>query len=85
MQDIKMKIVATRWLSKQEFVLIASKCDKIRGEWSNWIQSGAESLDTVATWWQEVSILSSLPKNHPGLKVRQAKNTNILLPNIEKV
>ena len=36
--------------------------------------SGAESLDTIATWWQEVSTLSSLPKHHPGLKVRQAKN-----------
>ena len=49
------------------------------------MQSGAESLDTIATWWQEVSTLSSLSKNHPGLKVRQAKNTNILLPNVEKV
>ena len=49
------------------------------------MQSGAESLDTVATWWQEVSTLSSLQKYHPGLKVRQANNTNILLPNIEKV
>ena len=48
------------------------------------MQSGAESLDTVATWWQEVSTLSCLPKNCPGLKVRQAKNTNILLLNIEK-
>ena len=43
-----------------------------------------KSLDTVATWWQEVSTLSSLPKNHPVLKVMQAKNTNILLPNVEK-
>ena len=49
------------------------------------MQSGAESLDTIATWWQEVSTLSSLPKIHPGLKVRQAKSTNILLLNIEKV
>ena len=48
------------------------------------MQSGAESLDTIATWWQEVSTLSSLPKTHPGLKVMLAKNTNILLPNIEK-
>ena len=31
MQAITMKKVATRWLSKQEFVLIASICDKIRG------------------------------------------------------
>ena len=49
------------------------------------MQSGTESLDTIATWLQEVSTLSSLPKNHPGLKVRQAKNTNILLVNVEKV
>ena len=49
------------------------------------MQSGAESLDTIATWWQEVSTLSSLPKNDLGLKVRQAKNTNILFPNVEKV
>ena len=49
------------------------------------MQSGADSLGTIATWWQEVSTLSSLPKNHPGLKVRQAKNTNILFPNVEKV
>ena len=49
------------------------------------MQSGAESMDTIASWWQEVSTLSSLPKNHLGLKVRQAKNTNILLPNREKV
>ena len=28
-----------------------------------------------------MSTLSSLRKNHPGLKVRQAKNTNIWLPN----
>ena len=47
--------------------------------------SGADILDTVATWWQEVSTLSSPLKNHPGLKVRQVKTTNILLPNIEKV
>ena len=37
------------------------------------MQSGAESLDTIATWWQKVSTLSSLPKNHPHLEVRQAK------------
>ena len=49
------------------------------------MQSGTESLDTIAIWWQEVSTLSSLPKIHPGLKVRQAKTTNILLPNIKKV
>ena len=49
------------------------------------MQFGAESLDTIATWWQEVSTLSSLPKYHPGLKVRQDKNTNILFPNVEKV
>ena len=50
------------------------------------MQRGAKSLDTVDTWWQEVSTLSRVLKNHPGLKVRQAKNTNILLPNyIEKV
>ena len=49
------------------------------------MQSGAESLDTIATWWQEVSTLSSLLKNHPGLKVRQAKSTNILLLNIKEV
>ena len=54
-----MKIVATRRLSKQEFVRIDSKCDKIKGEWSNGIQSGIDSLDTVATWWQEVSTLGS--------------------------
>ena len=58
---------------------------KSGGEWSNWMQSSAESLDTIATWWQEVSTLSSLPKNNPGLKVRQAKNTNIFVPNVEKV
>ena len=49
------------------------------------MQSGADSLDTVATLWQEVSTLCSPLKNHPGLKVRQAKTTIILLPNIEKV
>ena len=49
------------------------------------MQSGADSLDTVATWWQEVSTLSSPLKNQPGLKVRQVKITNILLLNIEKV
>ena len=49
------------------------------------MQSGAESLDTIATWWQEMSTLSSLPKNYLGLKARQSKNTSILLPNVEKV
>ena len=47
--------------------------------------NGADSLDTVATWWQEVSILDSPLKNQPGLKVRQAGTTNILLPNTQKV
>ena len=32
-----------------------------------------------------MSTLSSSLKNYPGLKVRQAENTNIWLPNIEKV
>ena len=49
------------------------------------MQSGADSLDTVATWWQEVSTLCSPLKNEPGLKARKAKTTDILLPNIEKV
>ena len=80
-----MKIVATRWLSKQEFLWIVNKCDKIRGEWSNGMQSGAGSLDTVATWRQEVSTLGSPLKNEPDLKVRQAKTTDILLPIIGKV
>ena len=49
------------------------------------MQSGADSLDTVATWWQEVSTLSRPLKNHPDLKVMQAKTIHILLPNTEKV
>ena len=49
------------------------------------MQSGADSLDTDATWWQEVSTLSGPLKNHPGVKVRQVETTNILLPNTEKV
>ena len=49
------------------------------------MQSGADSSDTVATWWQEVSTLGSPLKNQPGLKVRQVGTTNILLPNTEKV
>ena len=55
---------------------------KSRGECSNGMQSGADSLDTVATWWQEMFTLGSTLKNEPGLKVRQAKTTDILLPNI---
>ena len=43
---------------------------KSRGECSNGMQSGADSLDTVATWWQEVFTLGSSLKNEPGLKVR---------------
>ena len=43
---------------------------KSRGECSNGMQSGADSLDTVATWWQEVFTLGSALKNEPGLKVR---------------
>ena len=58
---------------------------KSGGEWSNGMQSGAGSLDTVATWWQEVSTLGSPLKDEPDLKVMQAKTTDILLPNIEKV
>ena len=49
------------------------------------MQSGAGSLDTVATWRQEVSTLGSPLRNEPDLKVRQAKTTDILLPNIGKV
>ena len=49
------------------------------------MQSGADSLDIVATWWQEVSTLGSPVKNELGLKVRQAKTTHILLLNIENV
>ena len=33
--------------------------------------------------WTCVKVLAV--KNHSGLNVRQAKNTNILLPNIEKI
>ena len=58
---------------------------KSQAEWSNGMQSGADSLDTVATSWQEVSTLGSPVKNEPGLNVRQAKTTHILLPNIENV
>ena len=58
---------------------------KSRGECSNGMQSGADSLDTVATWWQEMFTLGSALKNEPGLKVRQAKTTDILLPNIVNV
>ena len=49
------------------------------------MQSGVDSLDTVATQWQEVFTFGSPLKNQPGLKVSQAKTTDILLPNIEKV
>ena len=56
-------------------------------EWSNGMQSGvgADSLDTVATWWQEVFTFGSPLKDESGLKVRQAKTTDILLPNIRNV
>ena len=52
---------------------------KSGAEWSNGMQSGAVSLDTVATWWQEVSTLGRPLKNEPGLKVRQAKTTDIFV------
>ena len=47
---------------------------KSGGEWSNRMQSGADSLDIVTTWWQEVTTLGIPLKDKLGLKVRQAKN-----------
>ena len=58
---------------------------KSGGECSNGMQSGADSLATVAIWWQKVFTLGSALKNEPGLKVRQAKTTDILFTNIVNV
>ena len=54
-------------------------------ECSNGMQSGADSLATIATWWQEVFTLGSTLKNGPGLKVRRAKTTDVLFPNIVNI
>ena len=43
------------------------------GECSNGMQSGADSLATVATWWQKVFTLGSALKNEPGLRLGRLK------------